>query len=102
MKIHPKKNLPKDITSRLLPGGKSGIDPVNSFQSKHLQRIRLIHIPTINHIYRRYAILPRIISLKYFSSNISGGTVPLKSLKSVYMKEMKYISKHQMTNIAKR
>ena len=99
--MHPTKNLPADITSRLLPGGKSGMDPVKLLLSKHMQRVRLIRIPTINQI-GSYAILPRIISLRCFNSNISGGIVPLKSLQSIYMKEKKYLSNHQKTNIVKR
>jgi len=93
--MHPKKNLPADTILRLVPGGIPGIGPVNLFPSKHLQRMTLIPIQTINQIYNSYAILPRIISLICFNSNICGGIVPLKSLKSVYMKGMKYISKHQ-------
>jgi len=97
-KMRPAKNLPAEITSRLLPGGKSGIGPVNLLLSKQLQRVRLISIPTIHQICS-CTILPRISSLRFFNSNNSGGIVPLKSLLSVYIKEMKYISKYQRTDI---
>jgi len=97
-KMHTTKNLPADITSRLLPGRKSGSGPVNLFLSKQLQRVRLISIPIIHQICS-CAILPRVTSFRWVNWNKAGGIVPLKSFQTVYRKEMKYISKYQKTNI---